>query len=87
MVSLRPRSRIGWAQFPTRASASDQASKSPDPSRSVICCSVLAVSGGKSRSSSLPGKVPGNSAGSVLVTFARVRELTGLTTPKGVPRG
>ena len=101
IVSERPRSRIGCAQFPTRASASDQASKSRDTSRSRICCSTPADSVGRSSGacSPNPGKASGTSAGRVAVTRARVPMLTGSTTlgrvchaakfaipPRGTPR-
>ena len=85
----RPCSRIGFEQFPTRASASDQASKSRETNRSLIWCCTCSVTGGRSSgaSSPWPGNTVGKSAGRVSVTAALVLVLTGVTTLRGVPRG
>lgn len=81
VVSIRsewPCSRTGLEQFPTRASASDQASKRPEGNSSPICASTAGVSGGRSSpvSSPWPGNSCGNRAGRVSVTAALVRVLT-----------
>lgn len=89
MVSEWPRRRIGWAQLPTRASAWDQASNFEEVTRPASCCDALGDSAGMS--SGAPSPNPGNASGTTLGraswTRARVRVLTDLTTPKGVPRG
>lgn len=85
-----PCSRIGREQFPTRASASDHASKPGETSRFVICCCTCSVTGGRSSgaSSPWPGNTAGNRAGRVSVTAALVLVLTVVTTlTEGVPRG
>jgi len=89
MVSERPRSRIGRAQFPTLARAWDQASKSPEVSSPTSSRSTFADTAGISSAASSPnpGNTSGSSAGKTSWTTARVRVLIGLTTPKGVPRG
>ena len=88
-VSMRwewPCSLTGRVQFPTRARAWDQASKSRETSRSRNCPSSRGVSGGRSRgaSSRCPGNASGARAGRVDVTAVRVWSCTGLTTPRWV---